>query len=204
MGFLLGKIDSELYKKSAEMLLKVVTRICYNILMINYLSLVMIFTTLFFSGCSNKEYFINSAKKHNLNHHTLRAIAEVESGNRSNVVNVNESIFNIQQGPHYFDNWFTANLYMDTILDPLFLSYDVGVCQINISHFDRNGLDNEDLLDDEINIELAAKILRYNLNKCGGDYNCALSMYNTGKRDSETGRYYTYKVLKARKKLFGY
>jgi len=156
------------------------------------------------SGCSNKEYFINSAQKHNLNHHTLRAIAEVESNNESNVINVNESLFNIQQGPHYFDNWFTANLYMDTILDPLFLSYDVGVCQINVQHFDRNGLDNEDLLDDEINIELAAKILRHNLNLCAGDEKCALSLYNTGQKNSSVGRRYTYKVLKARKRLYGY
>lgn len=164
----------------------------------------MIILILFTSGCSNKQYFINSANTHNLNYHTLRAIAEVESGNKSNVVNVNESIFNIQKGPHYFDNWFTANLYMDTILDPLFLSYDVGVCQINVQHFDRNGLDNEDLLDDEINIELAAKILRHNLNSCKGDYRCALSMYNTGLKSCAKGKYYTDKVLRARKKLFGY
>lgn len=143
--------------------------------------------TIFTSGCSNKHYFVESAKKHNLNYHTLRAIAEVESKNMSNVLNVNESIFNIQQGSHYFDNWFTANLYMDTILDPLFLSYDVGVCQINIQHLERNGLDNEDLLDDEINIELAAKILRHNLNLCGRDYICALSMYNTGQKSSTKG-----------------
>ena len=156
------------------------------------------------TGCSRKNYFIESSQRHKLDHHTLMAIAEVESGNESNVINVNESLFNIQKGPHYFDNWFTANLYMDTILDPLFLSYDVGICQINVQHLDRNGLDNEDLLDDEINIELAAKILRHNLNLCKGDYNCALSMYNTGERNSEKGRRYTKKVLRARKRLFGY
>jgi len=169
-----------------------------------YFLLFYIIVLLSISGCSNKNYFVQSAEKHNLNHHILMAIAEVESGNQSNVINVNESLFNIQQGPHYFDNWFTANLYMDTILDPLFLSYDVGVCQINVQHFDRNGLDNEDLLDDEINIELAAKILRHNLNICRGDYKCALSMYNTGRRDSVKGKRYTNKVLRARKKLFGY
>ena len=163
-----------------------------------------IFLLFFLSACSNKQYFIDSAQRHNLNQHTLRAIAEVESKNESNVINVNESIFNIQQGSHYFDNWFTANLYMDTILDPLFLSYDVGVCQINTQHLDRNNLDNEDLLDDEINIELAAKILRHNLNLCGGDYMCALSMYNTGKKDSSRGKRYANKVMRARNRLFGY
>jgi len=169
-----------------------------------YLLYISIILLLLFSGCSNKQYYINSAKKHNLNHHILRAIAEVESKNESNVINVNESIFNIQQGSHYFDNWFTANLYMDTILDPLNLSYDVGVCQINVQHFDRHGLDNEDLLDDETNIELAAKILRHNLNLCHGDYKCALSMYNTGSKNSSRGKKYAIRVLNARKRLFGY
>ena len=158
----------------------------------------------FISGCSNKQYFVNSAEKYNINKDTLRAIAEVESNNESNVINVNASIFNIQKGPHYFSNWFFANLYMDTILDPLFLSYDVGVCQINTQHLEKNGLDNEDLLDDEINIELAAKILRYNLNLCRGNYICALSLYNTGKKNSAKGIKYAHKVLMMRKKLYGY
>ena len=170
----------------------------------NLLYIFLSIVVIFLSGCSNKQYFIDSAQKHNLNHHTLRAIAEVESGNESNVINVNKSIFNIQQGSHYFDNWFTANLYMDTILDPLNLSYDAGVCQINNQHLDRNDLDNEDLLDDEINIEMAAKILRHNLNACGGDTVCALSMYNTGKRSSKRGLRYADKVLRARKRLYGY
>ena len=156
------------------------------------------------TGCSNKQYFVNSSKKYNINEHTLRAIAEVESKNESNVINVNKSIFNIQQGPHYFDNWFTANLYMDTILDPLFLSYDVGVCQINVQHFDRNGLDNEDLLDDEINIDLAAKIFKHNLRLCRGHEVCALSMYNTGHKSSKRGLAYAQRVLRARKRLYGY
>jgi len=169
--------------------------------------LVYIFLLVFLllnTGCSNKQYFINSSQKYNINEHTLRSIAEVESKNESNVINVNESLFNIQQGPHYFDNWFTANLYMDTILDPLFLSYDVGVCQINVQHFERNGLDNEDLLDDEINIDLAAKIYRHNLSLCNGNELCALSMYNTGHKHSQRGMSYANKVLRARKRLYGY
>ena len=169
---------------------------------IEFIFLIVVITI--FSGCSTKNYFAESSKKHRVNYHILRSIAEVESGNRSNVINVNESIFNIQQGPHYFDNWFTANLYMDTILDPLFLSYDVGVCQVNNMHLDRNDLDNEDLLDDEINIDLAAKILRYNLKKCDGNYRCAINMYNTGQKDSAVGRRYVNKVMRARRKLFGY
>lgn len=169
---------------------------------LKYIFLILIVTL--FTGCSTKNYFKVSAKEHNVNYHILRSIAEVESGNRSNVINVNKSIFNIQQGPHYFDNWFTANLYMDAVLDPLFLSYDIGICQVNNMHLDRNDLDNEDLLDDEINIDLAAKILKYNLRKCGGNYKCAINMYNTGQKDSSVGRRYYRKVMAARKKLFGY
>lgn len=156
-----------------------------------------------FSGCSQKNYFIESADKYNLDYQTLTAIASVESNHKSNVINVNESIFDIQRGPHYFDNWFTANLYMDTILDPLGLNYDVGICQINKMHFDRYDLDNEDLLDDEINIDIAAKIYKWNLRKCRGNTTCALSMYNTGKGNSSKGLRYANKVYRARMKLFG-
>ena len=161
------------------------------------------FIILVFSGCSQKNYFIESAVKHNVDYQILTAIASVESNHKSNVINVNESIFDIQRGPHYFDNWFTANLYMDTVLDPLGLNYDVGICQINKMHFDRFDLDNEDLLDDETNIDIAAKIYRWNIIKCNGNIICALSMYNTGKAKSETGLRYANKVLKARLRIFG-
>ena len=91
---------------------------------------------------------------------------------------------------------------MDTILDPLFLSYDVGICQINNQHLDRFNLDNEDLLDIEHNIEVATKIYKYNINKCKNDIICALSMYNTGKRKSEIGKKYAKKVLRMKSKMF--
>lgn len=156
-----------------------------------------------FSGCSQKNYFLESAKKYNLDYKTLSAIASVESKHNSNVVHVNESIFDIQRGAHYFDNWFTANLYMDTILDPLGLNYDVGICQINKVNFERFDLDNEDLLDDETNIDIAAKIYSWNLRQCKGNTRCALSMYNTGKKHSAKGQRYADKVLKARYRLYG-
>lgn len=163
----------------------------------------IIFTILLLSGCSQKNYFIENGIKYNVNYKTLTAIATVESNHKSNVVNVNESIFDIQRGSHYFDNWFTANLYMDTILDPLGLNYDVGICQINKIHFDRFDLDNEDLLDDAINIEIAAKVYKWNINKCNGNVRCALSMYNTGKAYSKKGSRYAEKVLRARLRMFG-
>jgi len=154
------------------------------------------------TGCSQKDYFLQAGKKYGVNHRTLRAIAHHESGNKNNVVNVNRSIFNVQQGPHYFDNWFTANLYMDTVLDPLFLNYDIGICQINKMYLDKNNLDNEDLLDPEINIDMAAKIYKYNVRACKGNLRCALSMYNTGHKRSKIGFRYADKVIKIRKKYY--
>ena len=67
---------------------------------------------------------------------------KLESNHNPNVINVNKSIFDIQKGSHYFDNWFTANLYMDTVLDPLGLNYDIGICQINKIHLKRFKMDN--------------------------------------------------------------
>lgn len=161
-------------------------------------------SALLLQGCMTRmEMFQEAANRHNVNYKTLYAICYKESKFHSNVVNVNTSIFNIQQGPHYFDNWFTANLYMDVILDPLNLNYDIGICQINEQHRDRMYLDNEDLLEDEINIDVAAKIYAYNVKACGGDLKCALSMYNTGKKKSSIGYMYAKQVIDIRKREFG-
>ena len=155
---------------------------------------------LFFTGCSNKNYFVEAGNKYNVNYKTLRAIAEVESNNYPYVINVNKG--HIFKGSHKFDNSFTANLYMDTILDTTFANYDIGVCQINNWWLDKLDLDNEDLLDPETNIEVAASIYAQNLKRCNYEIYCALSLYNTGKKNSTIGYKYAKKVLRARKKLF--
>ncbi len=161
---------------------------------------------IFFTGCATKSHqqlFIENGNKYNINYKTLHAICKKESSLNVNVVNVNKSILDIQRGPHYFTSAFKANLYMDFVLDPLLLNYDVGICQINKQHLDRLKLDNEDLLDRETNIEIAAKIYRYNLKICRGDIMCALSMYNTGTRNSKRGRTYARKVIAIRDNLYG-
>ncbi len=163
------------------------------------------FTIIFlFIGCSQKninEIFVEKGRKYNVNHKTLYAICKVESNHTTNVINVNKSIFNIQQGPHYFNSAFKANLYMDYVLDPLLLNYDIGICQINKMHLKRLKLDNEDLLDRELNIDIAAKIYSYNLKRCNNQIICALSMYNTGRKESTIGKRYAKKVLKVRATL---
>ncbi len=92
---------------------------------------------------------------------------------------------------------------MDYVLDPLFLNYDIGICQINKVHLKRLKLDNEELLDRELNIDIAAKIYKYNLGKCNDEIICALSMYNTGYKNSTVGKKYAKKVLKVRRRLIG-
>ena len=132
------------------------------------------------------------------------AICKKESNFNPYVINVNKSLFDIQKGPHSFTNWISANAYMDLVLDPLFLNYDIGICQINKLHLDRLGLDNEELLNEETNIEVAAKIYKWNLKSCNGNTMCALSMYNTGYKNSSIGKRYAKKVLKNRKEMFGF
>lgn len=163
----------------------------------------LILGALLLNGCamSQQEMFVHYSKKHNVNPKTIKAICKAESGLRPYVVNVNKSIFDIQRGPHYFDTWIGANTYMDFVLDPLMLNYDVGLCQINKAHLSRMGLDNEDLLDPEKNIDAACKIYKWNVKKCKGDIMCALSMYNTGKAKCKTGYKYANKVLKIRKSI---
>lgn len=169
------------------------------------LFLQLLIVSLFFSGCSSKtlfQKFVENSKKHNVNYKTMMAICKVESNHKAYAINVNKSIFNIQRGSHYFDTKFGANLYMDTVLDPLFLNYDIGICQVNSQHLDRFNLDNEDLLDIDTNIETAAKIYLYNMRACKNNIRCALSMYNTGKKNSKTGRAYANKVLSIRDKYY--
>lgn len=164
------------------------------------------FLIILFTGCSSKslyQKFYDIAQEHNINHKTLIAICKKESNLKPYVVNVNKSIFDIQRGPHAFDTAFGANMYMDFVLDPLFLNYDIGMCQINKIHLDRFNLDNEDLLDEETNIEIAAKIYKWNVKACNGDIRCALSMYNTGHKNSTIGNIYASKVLRKRKEMFG-
>jgi hypothetical protein len=172
------------------------------------LSFTLLFTSLIvLSGCTSKtlsEKFQETAHEHQLDYKTLMAICKKESGLQSNVVNVNESIFDFQRGGHYFDYGFTTNLYMDFVLDPLLLNYDIGLCQINKIHLDRFDVDNEDLLDEETNIEIAARIYKWNLKACRGNVMCALSMYNTGVGNSPRGRLYAQKVLHLRREMFGY
>jgi hypothetical protein len=167
---------------------------------------VFLFLILSFSGCASKttlQIFKEESKRQNINFKTMYSICKKESSLNNNVVNVNKSILDIQRGPHYFKSSFKTNLYMDFVLDPLNLNYDIGICQINKQHLKKNNLDNEDLLDIRTNVRLATSIYKYNLKKCDFKIICALSMYNTGKRKSSIGFKYANNVLKIRKNIFG-
>ena len=61
----------------------------------------------------------------------------------------------------------------------------------------------KNLNNEEKNIEIAARIYKYNLRQCGNNIICALSMYNTGYKNSTIGRKYAQKVLRKRKEMFG-
>lgn len=167
---------------------------------INILVLVFIFT-----GCANKELkeiFIEKAEKENIDYKMLMAICKHESGFKEYAINVNKSIFNLHQGPHFFSSKFSANFYMDYVLDPMLLNYDVGFCQINKQHLKTFNLSNEDLLDKEENITIAARIYKQNIVSCKGNEWCALSMYNTGKENSNVGKKYAQKVISLKNKMF--
>jgi len=166
------------------------------------ISIFLLFIILSFTSCSQKTLnykFNHISKKYHINPRTMKAICKHESNYNSYTINVNKSIFNIQKGTHYFNSWISANLYMDTVLDPLGLNYDIGICQINKEHLNQYNLDNEDLLNDDINIDIATRIYKWCVKSCKGNIICALSMYNTGKKHSIIGKKYAYKVLKIRK-----
>lgn len=171
----------------------------------NYKIFILIIFAFFITGCANKELneiFIEKAEKEKIDYKMLMSICKHESGFKEYAINVNKSIFNLQQGPHFFSSKFSANVYMDYILEPMFLSYDVGICQINNQHLKKHNLSNEDLLNKEENITIAAKIYKQNLISCKGNEKCALSMYNTGKKESTIGKKYAENVLSLKRKMF--
>lgn len=166
---------------------------------------IFLIVLIFFTGCSTKnlnEQINDIAKKERVDPLIIKSICYMESGLKPLAINVNSSLFNIQQGAHFFDTSIGANIYMDTVLDPLGLNYDIGLCQINKQHLNKFEIDNEDLLDSEINIEIASKIHYLNMKACKQNLICALSLYNTGKKNSIQGLAYAKKVLNIKKKKF--
>jgi len=147
------------------------------------------------------EIYKEKAKLYKIDYKTLRAIAEVESDNIPYVINVNKKEKKYE-GSHVFKTVKEADEYMDKVLEKNKLNYDIGICQINSWWLKRLKLKNEDLLNPTKNIEISARILKHNLYICNNNLECALSVYNTGKKDSKVGNLYAKKVLKARKRIF--
>lgn len=196
------------------------------------IKLILFLVVLFVSGCSQKEVvlvkntnenknqqilskedidkiFEEKAKKMDINHKTLKAICKHESSNNPYAVNVNKknNPGNEFIGSYKFSMAVEADLFMNTVLEPMGLNYDIGYCQINSQHLHQK-LANVDLLKIDRNIEKAAEIYKYGLEVCrtketGDLLECALSMYNTGKINtvSSIGRTYAAKVIKLRDSL---
>ncbi len=159
---------------------------------------------LLLAGCSTKyekDLVVNTAMKEKVDPLIIKSICYMESGLKPYAINVNASILNIQKGPHFFNSASAANIYMDTVLDPMGLNYDIGICQINKQHLKKFNLDNEDLLDIETNVSVASKIHYQNMIACKQDITCALSLYNTGKKNSIQGFEYAKKVVNIRKTI---
>lgn len=197
------------------------------------LKVILISVVLFVSGCSQKkeEVLVNTnqnkmienisnkevdnifeekAKQLDVNSKTLKAICKHESLNNPYAINVNKNKNNKRNdfvGSYKFKLDVEADLFMNTVLEPMNLNYDIGYCQINSQHLDEN-LVNVDLLKIEKNIEKAALIYKYGVDYCKSKkakdlLECSLSMYNTGKINtvSSIGRAYANKVKKELAKM---
>ncbi len=198
------------------------------------LKLILISVVLFVSGCSKKQeevlvrntnqnikiekqndsnfneidrIFESKAKENDVNPKTLKAICQHESDNNAYAINVNKTKNKKNKdfiGSYNFVMNVEADLFMNTVLEPMKLNYDIGYCQINSQHLGKS-LANIDLLNIEKNIEKAAKIYKYGVDYCSAkksknQLECSLSMYNTGKTNTESpiGAKYAKKVIKER------
>ena len=121
------------------------------------------------------EIIIHAAQYYGINPALLLAICTVESDLR-NVVNVRD-------GSHRS-------------------SY--GICQIQLrtarSHY--MGATASDLLKPEINAQIAAKIMRDNLNRYDYNLDCAIAAYNAGSCRKVDDKPFNYKYVKKVKKKY--
>lgn len=196
------------------------------------LKVILISVVMFVSGCSQKkeELLVNTnqnkiienisikeidnifekkAKESEVNPKTLKAICKHESLNNPYAINVNKKKDkkNDFVGSYKFKLDVEADLFMNTVLEPMNLNYDIGYCQINSQHLNET-LVNTDLLEIDKNIEKAANIYKYGVDVCKSKkaqdlLECSLSMYNTGKTNMESsiGRAYANKVKKVLAKM---
>ena len=149
------------------------------------------------SSESNSDLYYRIASKYNINYKTLHAICFTESSEEPFVIHVNGGYYS---GSHRFSSASQSLNYINRYLGDS--NFDIGFCQINNWWINRLNISHSQLLTKSFNIDLAASIYRDNLKRCNNDVNCALSLYNTGKKWSSIGKKYSKRVLLNRSKLY--
>ena len=140
------------------------------------------------------------SNKYKLDYKILKGITQRESDFNNLIINVNKNKNKLFQGSHKFVNKKLAINFANKI-DKLKLNFDLGYNQINNNWKNVHFKKYDELFNINNNIEISAKILKYNLDKyCNNDINCRLSVYNTGYKKSEIGKKYRDKVIKYSKK----
>lgn len=178
--------------------------------MLKIISILLIF--IIFSGCStrfknnpntnmiNKSLYKKISSKYKIDYKILHAICFTESSEDPFVINVNSK--GKLKGTHRFKNKHSANSFIRKNLHTSNINYDIGFCQINSWWLLRLNITSYSLLNKEYNLNVAAKIFKDNLIRCKNNVLCALSIYNTGRKNSKIGKKYTALVLKNKRLLY--
>lgn len=127
----------------------------------------VIFTLLIFSAFAEEDnYYVEAGQLSGIDPWMLWAIGDTESGHNAYAINRNKNG-----------------------------TYDIGVMQINSTHFKEYGLRPEDLYNPRTNILMGAIILRDCFNRHGNSW-MAINCYNGLSLDNKVNNTYAKKVYK--------
>lgn len=122
----------------------------------------------------------------------MQKIIKHESGAKQFAIGIN--VGNGTSKSLFADDQATAVAWSKELLQR-YPSIDMGFGQINSKNLQKLGINIEQVFDACTNIKSAHTIFKQNLSATGGNVMAALSMYNTGKPNSERGAKYAIAVL---------
>lgn len=123
----------------------------------------------------------------------MQKIIKHESGAKQFAIGIN--VGNGTSKSLFAEDYATAVAWSKELLQRGYPSIDMGFGQINSKNLQKLGISIEQVFDACTNIKSAHAIFKQNMSATGGNVMAALSMYNTGKPNSERGTKYAMAVL---------
>jgi type IV secretion system protein VirB1 len=124
---------------------------------------------------------------------TMAKIIKHESSNRQFAIGIN--VGDGTSKALFAPDEATAVIWSKDLLKRGYPSIDMGYGQINSLNLSKLGISIDQIFDECTNVKASHQIFTNNLTATGGNLTAALSMYNTGRPNSQRGLQYAAAVL---------